>query len=193
MVLYPTLQLPSPSVPGPVEPRISLAIGFHHDKQDVVQWQQRNRHQLVQDLAQLGIRYHQRSNECARLRGEANNEQRARGLPLVPIFPLDNIRATQLTEICECLGWEGDGKFMDVNEGLQQATMALQTRLAHSAIEGVLTQQRLIGALMLLTSLMEGLEAERLALVYKMFLPNGTWDRTQTVIRYVLQNLAQNS
>lgn len=82
---------------------------------------------------------------------------------------------------------------MDVNEGLQQATMALQTRLAHSAIEGVLTQQRLIGALMLLTSLMEGLEAERLALVYKMFLPNGTWDRTQTVIRYVLQNLAQNS
>ena len=190
MPLPPTITLAKATI-APLEDRINAVVRWQGLSLEIVPWSGKKRNELSRELVELSGRYHTISTAILDLRQHANAEQARQNLPWVPFYPLDNIRAIQVAQVCECLGWGWEDKFMDVNETREQAAKILESRLAHLIVEGVLTELRLVGALMLLTSAVYGLEFERAALNGRWFLPDGTWDRDHDEIKKVLRLLAE--
>ncbi|KAL8790233.1 MAG: hypothetical protein Q9195_006456 [Heterodermia aff. obscurata] len=190
MALSPTLTLVDASIAS-LEHRIGALILSQRDKLEIARWLLKNRQQLARQLTELGELYHLRSSQCARMRHKANTDEEHPRLLPVPPFPLENVRVKQVTQIRECLGWEWEDPFMNLNEAPLQPKKVLESKLAYGMMEGYLTAHRLVGALVLLTSLVAGVEAERIALMGSCFLPNGTWDKDRVEMKVVLESLAQ--
>ena len=190
MPLPPTLTLAKATI-APLVDRIRAVVLWHSPNLEIAFWNDMNRSELSTELVELAIRYHTTSTACLNLRQQANAEEARQTLPPIPFYPFENIRTIQVAQVCECLGWGWEERFMDVDETREQATTILEARLAHLTVEGVLTELRLVGALVLLTSAVYGLESERAALNGRFFLPNGTWDRDRTEIKNVLRQLAE--
>ena len=151
------------------------------DPQQISAWQRAPVSALIAEFAAAAGRRDQLDLARHELREQLQAKRSAQGLSPIKGYPLEPVRKRQASDILECMRpnpWDLIPRNLDL-------TQVLQTHLAL----GTVTRHRVIGAFVVLESMIRSIMAETNALDGKWYRVDGKWDPNQGNIGEVMNSL----